>query len=127
MRVLRSAAPSSRLFAENQLPVNFFVRVIWQESRFNPLLVGRKYALPNSCAKRRTSADLPIRSIRFPRSSALFGRDVRQSLAGSCSLPGSRSLHSQIKPLLLACREGAALSKPVFERVCGPVHAGGWK
>ena len=31
--------------AENQLPVNFFVRVIWQESRFNPRLVGRKGAI----------------------------------------------------------------------------------
>jgi soluble lytic murein transglycosylase-like protein len=30
---------------ENQLPVNFFVRVIWQESRFNPRLVGRKGAI----------------------------------------------------------------------------------
>jgi hypothetical protein len=30
--------------AENHLPVNFFARVIWQESRFNARLVGRKGA-----------------------------------------------------------------------------------
>jgi hypothetical protein len=30
--------------AENQLPVNFFARVIWQESRFNARAVGRKGA-----------------------------------------------------------------------------------
>jgi soluble lytic murein transglycosylase-like protein len=30
--------------AENRLPVNFFARVIWQESRFNARLVGRKGA-----------------------------------------------------------------------------------
>jgi hypothetical protein len=31
--------------AENELPVEFFVRVIWQESRFNALAVSRKGAL----------------------------------------------------------------------------------
>ena len=34
-----------RVAAENQLPVDFFVRVIWQESRFNALAVSPKGAL----------------------------------------------------------------------------------
>jgi soluble lytic murein transglycosylase-like protein len=39
--------------AENDLPVDFFIRLIWQESRFNPDSVSRagRKGLPNLCRR----------------------------------------------------------------------------
>jgi len=68
--------------AENKLPVEFFARVIWQESRFNALAVSRKGAkgiaqfMPRT-ADWRGLAD-PFDPIEALKNSASYLRDLRQ-------------------------------------------------
>ena len=66
--------------AENALPVEFFARVIWQESRFDAWAVSPRghRASPNSCRGPLVGAGLPIRSIRSSRcgNSAAYLRDL---------------------------------------------------
>jgi hypothetical protein len=68
--------------AENQLPVEFFARVIWQESRFNALAVSRKGAegiaqfMPQT-ADWRGLAD-PFDPIEALRASAGYLRELRE-------------------------------------------------
>jgi Transglycosylase SLT domain len=68
--------------AENELPVEFFARVIWQESRFNALAVSRKGAkgiaqfMPRT-ADWRGLAD-PFDPIEALKNSASYLRDLRQ-------------------------------------------------
>ena len=51
--------------AENAVPVEFFARVIWQESRFNALASARRepQVSHNSCRRPPAGTALPIRSI----------------------------------------------------------------
>ena len=62
-RTLEAAA------AENALPVEFFARVIWQESRFDALAVSRKGAegIAQFMPPRPIGGDWPIRLIRSRR------------------------------------------------------------
>ena len=55
--------------AENELPVEFFARVIWQESRFNARAVSSKGAqgIAQFMPQTASGAGLPIRSIRSRR------------------------------------------------------------
>jgi hypothetical protein len=55
--------------AENALPVEFFARVIWQESRFNANAVSPKgaEALPNLCRAQPIGMGWRTRSIRSRR------------------------------------------------------------
>ncbi len=61
--------------AENELPVEFFARVIWQESRFNAQAVSSKGAqgiaqfMPQTASFRG-----PCRSVRSDRGAAQFGK-----------------------------------------------------
>ncbi|MGA7788448.1 MAG: lytic transglycosylase domain-containing protein [Xanthobacteraceae bacterium] len=68
--------------AENQLPVEFFARVIWQESRFNAQAVSRKGALGiaqfmPSTADYRGLAD-PFDPIEALKNSASYLHDLEQ-------------------------------------------------
>jgi hypothetical protein len=68
--------------AENELPVEFFARVIWQESRFNALAVSRKGAqgiaqfMP-ATADYRGLVD-PFDPIESLQNSARYLRDLKQ-------------------------------------------------
>jgi hypothetical protein len=102
--------------AENELPVEFFARVIWQESRFDALAVSRKGAegiaqfMPRT-ADWRGLAD-PFDPIEALRNSASYLRDLRNKFgnlglaaagynagAGSVSawLAGQRQLPSETR------------------------------
>src|SRR6202047_3033123 len=67
--------------AENELPVEFFARVIWQESRFNARAVSRKGAqgiaqfMPRTADWRRLMD--PFDSIAALKASASYLRDLR--------------------------------------------------
>jgi hypothetical protein len=67
--------------AENELPVEFFARVIWQESRFNALAVSRKGAegiaqfMPRTADWRGLAN--PFDPIEALRNSASYLRDLR--------------------------------------------------
>src|SRR5262249_2828223 len=65
--------------AENALPVEFFARVIWQESRFNASAVSPKGAESlNSCRGPPVETGSPIRSIRSSRCG------IQRLTCGSC-------------------------------------------
>ena len=79
-----SASPAARSFCEalaaaaasNDLPVDFFTRLIWQESRFNPYAVSR------------AGAQLDFgRSTRRKR--ARFAYDARYGAEFRCCLGGA--------------------------------------
>jgi soluble lytic murein transglycosylase-like protein len=68
--------------AENELPVEFFARVIWQESRFNALAVSRKGAqgiaqFTPATADYRGLVD-PFDPIESLQNSARYLRDLKQ-------------------------------------------------
>ena len=67
--------------AENGLPLDFFVRVIWQESRFNALAVSRKGAqgtaqfMPRTADWRGLSDPFDVSAAL--KASAAYLRDLR--------------------------------------------------
>lgn len=75
---------------DNELPVEFFTRLIWQESRFNPNAVSHKGALgiaqfmPATAAQRGLSN--PLDPITALRESASFLRELRITFGGNLGL-----------------------------------------
>ena len=75
---------------DNGLPVEFFTRLIWQESRFNPDAVSPKGALgiaqfmPRT-ASQRGLAD-PFEPLRAVRESASYLRELRTTFRGNLGL-----------------------------------------
>ena len=76
--------------ADNDLPVEFFTRLIWQESRFNPQAVSPKGAqgiaqfMP-STASGRGLAD-PFEPLLALRESASYLRELRTTFGGNLGL-----------------------------------------
>ena len=76
--------------ADNDLPVEFFTRLIWQESRFNPQAVSPKGAqgiaqfMP-STASHRGLAD-PFEPLLALRESASYLRELRATFGGNLGL-----------------------------------------
>ena len=83
-RVLTQAA------LDHQLPVTFFRRLIWQESRFNPSAVSPKGALgiaqfmPQTAAARGLAN--PFEPLLALRESASYLRELRTTFAGNLGL-----------------------------------------
>jgi hypothetical protein len=76
--------------SENDLPVEFFTRLIWQESRFDPAAVSSKGALgiaqfmPGT-ASERGLAD-PLEPLQALRESASYLRELRTTFGGNLGL-----------------------------------------
>jgi soluble lytic murein transglycosylase-like protein len=83
-RVLTQAA------AENGLPAEFFIRLIWQESRFNPHAVSPKGALGIAQFMPRTASERgladPLEPLTALRESASYLRELRTTFRGSLGL-----------------------------------------
>jgi transglycosylase-like protein with SLT domain len=83
-RVLTQAA------AENGLPIEFFTRLIWQESRFNPDAVSPKGALGIAQFMPRTASDRgladPLEPLTALRESAGYLRELRTTFRGNLGL-----------------------------------------
>ncbi len=83
-RVLTQAA------AENSLPIEFFTRLIWQESRFNPDAVSPKGALGIAQFMPRTASERgladPLEPLTALRESASYLRELRTTFRGSLGL-----------------------------------------
>ena len=83
-RVLTLAA------SENGLPVEFFTRLIWQESRFNPDAVSPKGALGIAQFMPRTASERgladPLEPLTALRESASYLRELRTTFRGSLGL-----------------------------------------
>ena len=75
---------------DNELPVEFFTRLIWQESRFDPSAVSSKGALgiaqfmPRT-ASQRGLAD-PLEPLQALRESASYLRELRTTFRGNLGL-----------------------------------------
>ena len=75
---------------DNELPVEFFTRLIWQESRFDPTAVSSKGALgiaqfmPRT-ASQRGLAD-PLEPLQALRKSASYLRELRTTFRGNLGL-----------------------------------------
>jgi len=75
---------------DNELPVEFFTRLIWQESRFDPSAVSSKGALgiaqfmPGT-ASQRGLAD-PLEPLQALRESASYLRELRTTFRGNLGL-----------------------------------------
>jgi Transglycosylase SLT domain/SPOR domain len=83
-RVLTQAA------TDNDLPIEFFTRLIWQESRFNPNAVSPKGALGIAQFMPRTAAERgladPLEPLTALRESASYLRELRTTFGGSLGL-----------------------------------------
>jgi hypothetical protein len=83
-RVLTQAA------ADNGLPAEFFTRLIWQESRFNPNAVSPKGALGIAQFMPRTASERgladPLEPLTALRESASYLRELRTTFGGSLGL-----------------------------------------
>lgn len=83
-RVLAQAA------ADNELPVELFTRLIWQESRFNPNAVSPKGALGIAQFMPRTAAGRgladPFDPLTALRESASYLRELRTTFRGNLGL-----------------------------------------
>lgn len=83
-RVLTKAA------TDNELPIDFFTRLIWQESRFNPTAVSPKGALgvaqfmPGTAAERGLTD--PFDPLLALRESASYLRELRATFGGNLGL-----------------------------------------
>jgi hypothetical protein len=83
-RVMAEAA------SENELPLDFFTRLIWQESRFNPDAVSHKGAqgiaqfMPGTAAWRGLID--PFEPMQALREAASYLRELRTSFGGSLGL-----------------------------------------
>jgi transglycosylase-like protein with SLT domain len=76
--------------AENSLPIEFFTRLIWQESRFNPDAVSPKGALGIAQFMPRTASERgladPLEPLTALRESASYLRELRTTFRGSLGL-----------------------------------------
>jgi transglycosylase-like protein with SLT domain len=76
--------------AENGLPVDFFTRLIWQESRFNPDAVSPKGALGIAQFMPRTASERgladPLEPLTALRESASYLRELRTTFRGNLGL-----------------------------------------
>jgi Transglycosylase SLT domain len=75
---------------ENSLPVQFFTRLIWQESRFNPDAVSPKGALGIAQFMPRTASERgladPLEPLTALRESASYLRELRTTFRGNLGL-----------------------------------------
>ena len=85
-----SAARSAQAAADNDLPEEFFTRLIWQESRFDPAAVspagaqGIAQFMPQTAAMRGlTNAFEPLQALR---ESASYLRELRTTFRGNLGL-----------------------------------------
>jgi hypothetical protein len=83
-RVLTQAA------TDNGLPIEFFTRLIWQESRFNPAAVSPKGALGIAQFMPRTASERgladPLEPLTALRESASYLRELRTTFRGNLGL-----------------------------------------
>jgi Transglycosylase SLT domain len=84
--------------AENDLPVDFFARLIWQESRFDPTAVSRAGAqgVAQFMPRRRAGAVLPTPSI--PSKRLPNPRSSCATCGTSSETSGSRQPHTMRDP-----------------------------
>jgi Transglycosylase SLT domain len=80
----------SQAAADNELPLDFFIRLIWQESRFNPVAVSRKGAqgiaqfMPGTASGRGLVN--PFEPVPALREAASYLRELRATFRGSLGL-----------------------------------------
>ena len=80
----------SQAAADNELPLEFFTRLIWQESRFNPDAVSPKGAqgiaqfMPGTASGR--GLDNPFEPVQALREAASYLRELRITFRGSLGL-----------------------------------------
>ena len=101
--------------AENELPVEFFARVIWQESRFNARAVSQQRRAGH-CAIHAADGGLcagsPIRSIRSKRCSHSASYLHDSAKAVRQSRPCRRGLQCRAQPRQrMACRPSRAAGR----------------
>ena len=76
---------------DNELPIEFFTRLIWQESRFNPGAVSPKGAAGIAQFMPRTAAERgladPFEPLQALRESASYLRELRTTFRGNLGLP----------------------------------------
>jgi hypothetical protein len=75
---------------DNELPVEFFTRLVWQESRFNPHAVSPKGAMGIAQFMPRTASERgltdPFEPLRALRESASYLRELRTTFRGNLGL-----------------------------------------
>src|SRR6185503_2565952 len=75
---------------DNELPIEFFTRLIWQESRFNPGAVSPKGAAGIAQFMPRTAAERgladPFEPLQALRESASYLRELRTTFRGNLGL-----------------------------------------
>jgi len=80
----------AQVAVDNELPVDFFMRLIWQESRFNPSAVSPKGAqgiaqfMPATAAQRGLAN--PFEPAEALRESASYLRELRATFGGNLGL-----------------------------------------
>lgn len=90
--------------AANDLPQEFFTRLIWQESRFDPLAIspmgaqGIAQFMPATAAMRGlTNAFGPLQTLR---ESASYPRDLRVTFGGNLGLAAANKWRAMVKVAL---------------------------